>query len=48
MGNNQALQVGAEALSGLVGGFAAAAFVALLLTFAGGRPARAPGDLQRK
>jgi len=62
MGNNQALQVGAEALSGLVGGFAAAAFVALplillgllaiiaalLLTFAGGRPVRAPGDLQRK
>lgn len=29
MGNNQALQVGAEALSGLVGGFAAALFVEL-------------------
>ena len=29
MGNNQALQVAAEALSGLVGGLAAAVFVAL-------------------
>jgi len=35
MGNNQALQVGAEALSGLIGGLAAAAFVALPLILLG-------------
>jgi MFS family permease len=35
MGNNQALQVGAEALSGLVGGVAAAAFVELPLILLG-------------
>jgi MFS family permease len=35
MGNNQALQVGAEALSGLVGGLAAAAFVELPLILLG-------------
>jgi DHA1 family tetracycline resistance protein-like MFS transporter len=35
MGNNQALQVGAEALSGLVGGLAAALFVELPLILLG-------------
>jgi MFS family permease len=35
MGNNQALQVGAEALSGLVGGLAAALFVELPLVLLG-------------
>jgi hypothetical protein len=35
MGNNQALQVGAEALSGLVGGLAAALFVELRLILLG-------------
>jgi hypothetical protein len=35
MGNNQALQVGAEALSGLVGGLAAAVFVELPLILLG-------------
>jgi len=35
MGNNQALQVGAESLSGLVGGFAAAVFVSLPLILLG-------------
>lgn len=35
MGNNQALQVGAEALSGLVGGFLAAIFVKLSLIVLG-------------
>jgi hypothetical protein len=35
MGNNQALQVGAEALSGLVGGLAAALFLALPLILLG-------------
>jgi DHA1 family tetracycline resistance protein-like MFS transporter len=35
MGNNQALQVGAEALSGVLGGLAAAAFVELPLILLG-------------
>ena len=35
MGNNQALQVGAEALSGLIGGLAAALFVELPLILLG-------------
>jgi hypothetical protein len=35
MGNNQALQVAAEALSGLIGGLAAAAFVELPLILLG-------------
>jgi hypothetical protein len=35
MGNNQALQVGTEALSGLVGGLAAALFVELPLILLG-------------
>jgi MFS family permease len=35
MGNNQALQVGAEALSGVIGGFAAALFVELPLILLG-------------
>jgi len=35
MGNNQALQVGAEALSGVVGGLAAALFVELPLILLG-------------
>ena len=35
MGNNQALQVGAEALSGVVGGLLAAVFVKLSLIVLG-------------
>jgi hypothetical protein len=35
MGNNQALQVGAEALSGIVGGLLAAVFVKLSLIVLG-------------
>jgi len=36
MGNNQALQVGAESLSGVVGGLLAAVFVKLSLIVLGG------------